>query len=128
MIKELRNELITFISSTGYVERCSTYRGELEEDGDWNPVFPASFVNYTVIRPASHSADSRMIGRNRYALDIYIADRNDCAETAELITNELDASEITLIDDRIYRVKILEVSLLGFIKAVEVWKLKIELI
>ena len=80
MIKELRDELISFISSIDGVSRCSKYKGELEEDGQWNPVMPCAFVNFTVIRPASYAADARAIGRNRFAADIYIADINDCAE------------------------------------------------
>lgn len=127
MIKELRDELISFISSISGVNRCSKYKGELEEDGDWNPMFPCAFVNFTVIKPMSYKADARAIGRNRFAVDIYIADRDDCAELTEIISNELDGSEVAL-DEDIYQTKIIEISLLGYIRSVEVWKLKIELL
>jgi hypothetical protein len=126
MLKELRNDLISFISSIPGVNRCTKYRGELEEGSEWNPVFPSSFVNFTAVTPLSHSADSRMIGRNRFAAEIYVADRHDCADLTETITNELDATEITL-GENIYQVKLIEISLLGYVRSVEIWKLKIEL-
>ena len=127
MIKELRDELISFISSIDGVNRCAVYKGELEEDAEWNPVMPSAFVNFTVIRPVSYAANNKAIGRNRFAVEIYVADRIECAELAETITNELDLSEITL-DDDIYQVKLNEISHLGFIRSVEVWRLKIELL
>lgn len=127
MIKELRDELVTFISTITGLAKCDRYNGEFEEGAEWYPSLPCAFVNFLSIKPVSYSADARILGKNKFAVDIYVAGKYDSSEIAELITNELNEAEIEA-DDYFYKIKISEIALLGFIKSVEVWKINIELI
>lgn len=127
MIKELRDELITFISSVANLAKCDRYKGEFEENAEWNPMLPCAFVNFISIKPVSYSASAGILGNNKYTVDIYVAGKYDSSEIAEAITNELDEVEIE-INDYSYKVKISGIALLGLIKTVEIWKINVELI
>lgn len=126
MLKDIRAELIDFLRGIPGIIKSDTYRGEFEEDGEWVPVIPCALTNFTLINPSVITADT-VIARNRYGIDIYIADRTDAAQITEYVSEEINGSDIT-IDDNIYRIKIVEIGLLGFIKSIEVWRIKIQLI
>lgn len=126
MLKEIRADLVEFLGDIPGISKADIYKGEFEEDGEWVPVIPCAFVNFTIVRPSVGNADLT-IARNRYGADIYIADRTDAAQITETVIDELSITDIT-INDNCFRIKITEVSLLGYIKNIEVWKIKIEVI
>ncbi len=126
MITELRDELINFLRDLPEIKKATRYSGELEQEGEWNPVMPAAFVNFTVIRAAVVLANAT-IGKRRYAADVYVIDRIDAGAVTETVANELDQADITN-GDEYWKIKIVEISLIGYLKAAEVWRLKIELI
>ncbi|MBK9333853.1 MAG: hypothetical protein IPM96_15960 [Ignavibacteria bacterium] len=126
MITEIRDDLVNFLRGLPEIAKANIYRGELESDGEWHPVMPAAFVNFTVINPKVYLSNSKT-GRYKYSAEVYIADRNDCAPVTEEVAVNLNDASIT-VDDDIWQIKIIEISLIGYLRSVEVWRVKIELI
>lgn len=126
MLKEIRTDLVEFLGNIPGIRKSDIYKGEFEEDGEWTPVIPCALTNFTVLKPSVVNSDVT-IARNRYGADIYIADKFDAAEITEDAADELGGADLS-ISDNIFRVKIIEISLLGYIKSIEVWRIKIEII
>lgn len=127
MYAELRDELINYLRELPEIKKALPYRGELEEDGEWIPVMPAAFVNFVSIIPTSHMANLA-VARYRYTADIYVADRDDCGPVTESVVSSLENTDITVGDDDNYQIKIVEIRHVGYIRSVEVWMIKINLL
>lgn len=126
MITEIRDDLVNFLRALPQIKKANIYRGELESDGEWHPVMPAAFVNFTIIYPTVYFSNSK-IGKYKYSAEVYIADRNNCAPVTEEVAINLNDTSIT-VDDETWQIKIIEISLIGYLRSVEVWRIKIELV
>lgn len=62
MIKEIRNQLITDIQQElGSLSKVDRYRGEFEEDSNWDPTDRACFVQVLSWRPISKNPQNETL-------------------------------------------------------------------
>lgn len=86
MIHTLLNSLEEKIKSNfAIVKEVRYYKGEFEEGSQWNPFFPAVFVNAPLINPGQEGSEKWL--KAAMTVNIYTAIKMENAEQTEFFEN-----------------------------------------
>ena len=128
MIKEIIDSLIAQLpKSVDTVKTADRYRGEFEENSEWNPVFPSVFFQVNEFKPEGLMSDGRTV-KKRVFLTVYCANEYEAAELAESVYDFLDG--IAVMDESgVYRnMSCTGGKLHGWFQRVEVYKIEVTII
>lgn len=133
MIKEIITKLEQMIKDECNIE-ARRYKGEFEEDADWNPEFPIALVQVTGSIPQVELING-VKAYNKLLVTIYAADKDiedriclDRVEAIQGMINEAGSIEVEDNTDYLYYpISELGFKLHGYFKGVEVNKIEAEI-
>lgn len=101
MLKGIRDQLKTDIKSgVSDLKLADRYRGELEPENDWTPVFPFCLIEFNGALTLSRASDGTVTNfQCRFFL--HVGDDDDVMDVLELVYELLDGHEMTVESTRL---------------------------
>lgn len=129
MLKEIFENVAELISGLPEFQgtparMVKRYHGEFEEGFEWNPVLPCALLYIANSRPQTKAAQSETITTTTQ-VTIFVAGRLDSLELAEKVANVLDGEDFEISQCNYY-VNYLSLEFYGYIRAVEIYKIIVE--
>lgn len=128
MIQEVISLLIDKIKTRFYeLNSCTYYKGEFEDGSEWNPVFPAVFLNASGIQPLTETTNEWIFAK--IILNVFVAVKLEVDDQQIFLDSFLKYlnslySDLELTAE--YKFKINTITLKGYFYGIEVYQIEFE--